>query len=199
MNPPKPLTPPSMSVPKGRPDAVSSTPPAPPALSSVFGKSTQWVQIGALNGGDLLEILTETNTYIIAICGMQRGLMISSNNEVDNGEVSLLGSWIEGGEPVWGTIKKGAGLLFSKINEQGVATKTSTIKEIFLRHYSTFGGGHSPTSATANLMTGGGTVMQKNSIAYTPKSVPRAMGSNIPTPSPRPKPGVVVRPSLGKR
>lgn len=104
--------------------------------SVILGNSAQWIQIDTLIGGDLLEIYTASSAYFIAITGFQRGLLAGSNPEVPSGEILLLGSWNEEGAPHWGTIRKGAGLLFSKINEVGSATKTSVVEALFLRKHS---------------------------------------------------------------
>lgn len=101
----------------------------------IQGAPVQWIQIDNLSGGDLLEIHTESNSYLVAMSGTQRGLMVCSNVEVLNGEVSILGAWGDNGVPQWGTIRTGAGLLFAGVNEVGSATKTSPIVNLFLRKY----------------------------------------------------------------
>lgn len=121
--------------PKPTPVVIPSSQLREARTTPIQGNPVQWIQIDNLAGGDLLEIHTESNSYLVAMSGTQRGLMVCSNVEVLNGEVSILGAWGENGEPQWGTIRTGAGLLFAGVNEAGTATKTSAIVSLFLRKY----------------------------------------------------------------
>lgn len=121
--------------PKPTPVVIPSSQLREARTTPIQGNPVQWIQIDNLAGGDLLEIHTESNSYLVAMSGTQRGLMVCSNVEVLNEEVSILGAWGDNGEPQWGTIRTGAGLLFAGVNEAGSATKTSPIVNLFLRKY----------------------------------------------------------------
>ena len=117
--------------------------------------------------------------YIIAVCGTQRGLLTSSNKEVQGGEVLLLGSWLEDGTACWGTIRKGAGLLFSKSEESGTATKTSAVVDLFLRKYVKSSPAYS-SSATGQAVNKPVTSTQLKPLGATPVKVGTPGGAPIP-------------------